>query len=319
MLLGIGIAPVFLCVIIVVALVPCRCISCCHSPLFLVIFLADSRCPAQVLDDQTFAALQSVMLFNNVEILHKLQRDPAFFPDLFKKLRTTAPKVAASQTNTPLLCFMYSAKLQFFNTLQTSEVCWNQLSTVVNAQPDKQQGFVILPVEHVLPLPARNQSVTTSFAGSPSAPADTSPAPSGSSGVHCQDICIAKGATNRQFGMYKIVQASFAFVPGCVITLQAEGWHDLVKFLQELCGLARHLQPTTRAELLGQLVSLGLFEVHTSNHVLLYGICQVELGLTRHVRSNRPTSCAATVMWPNHLNAVQQLVCCTASAEHQYW
>lgn len=50
---------------------------------------------AQVLDDQTFAALQSVMLFNNVEILHKLQRDPAFFPDLFKKLRTTAPKVAA--------------------------------------------------------------------------------------------------------------------------------------------------------------------------------------------------------------------------------
>lgn len=43
--------------------------------------------------------------------------------------------------------------------------------------------------------------------------------------------------------------------------LQAEGWNDLVKFLQELCGLARHLQPTTRAELLGQLVSLGLFEV----------------------------------------------------------
>ena len=42
---------------------------------------------------------------------------------------------------------------------------------------------------------------------------------------------------------------------------QAEGWNDLVKFLQELCGLARHLQPTTRAELLGQLVSLGLFEV----------------------------------------------------------
>jgi len=46
-----------------------------------------------VLDDQTFAALQSVMLFNNVEILCKLQRDPSFFPDLFKKLRTTPPKV----------------------------------------------------------------------------------------------------------------------------------------------------------------------------------------------------------------------------------
>ena len=43
--------------------------------------------------------------------------------------------------------------------------------------------------------------------------------------------------------------------------LQAEGWHDLVKFLQELCGLARHTQPSSRAELLAQLVSLGLFEV----------------------------------------------------------
>lgn len=55
----------------------------------------------QVLDDQTFAALQSVMLFNNVEILHKLQRDPAFFPDLFKKLRTTAPKVGACHLAPP--------------------------------------------------------------------------------------------------------------------------------------------------------------------------------------------------------------------------
>ena len=36
----------------------------------------------------------------------------------------------------------------------------------------------------------------------------------------------------------------------------------MVKFLQELCGLARHLQPATRNELLAQLVSLGLFEVH---------------------------------------------------------
>lgn len=47
----------------------------------------------QVLDDQTFAALQSVMLMNNVEILFKLQQDPNFFPDLFKKLKTTPPKV----------------------------------------------------------------------------------------------------------------------------------------------------------------------------------------------------------------------------------
>lgn len=37
----------------------------------------------------------------------------------------------------------------------------------------------------------------------------------------------------------------------------------MVKFLQELCGLARHLQPNGRAELLGQLVNLGLFEVQS--------------------------------------------------------
>ena len=48
---------------------------------------------SQVLDDQTFAALQSVMLMNNVEILFKLQQDPNFFPDLFKKLKTTPPIV----------------------------------------------------------------------------------------------------------------------------------------------------------------------------------------------------------------------------------
>lgn len=47
----------------------------------------------QVLDDQTFAALQSVMLMNNVEILYKLQQDPVFFPELFRKLKTTPPKV----------------------------------------------------------------------------------------------------------------------------------------------------------------------------------------------------------------------------------
>ncbi len=43
--------------------------------------------------------------------------------------------------------------------------------------------------------------------------------------------------------------------------MQAEGWNDLVKFLQELCGLARHTSPANRADLLGQLVNLGLFEV----------------------------------------------------------
>jgi len=46
--------------------------------------------------------------------------------------------------------------------------------------------------------------------------------------------------------------------------VQAEGWNDLVKFLQELCGLARHTSPANRADLLGQLVNLGLFEVQPS-------------------------------------------------------
>ena len=49
-----------------------------------------------------------------------------------------------------------------------------------------------------------------------------------------------------------------------MLTVQAEGWNDLVKFLQELCGLARHTSPANRADLLGQLVNLGLFEVQPS-------------------------------------------------------
>ena len=40
-----------------------------------------------------------------------------------------------------------------------------------------------------------------------------------------------------------------------------EGWEDQVAFLQELCGLAKHLQPGNRAALLGKLAHLGLFEV----------------------------------------------------------
>ena len=56
---------------------------------------------SQVLDDQTFAALQSVMLMNNVEILFKLQQDPNFFPDLFKKLRTTPPMVRDAEACMP--------------------------------------------------------------------------------------------------------------------------------------------------------------------------------------------------------------------------
>ena len=110
MSLGDDNASVLVSVIIVVAVVACWGDHHCHSPLLVVILFADIRCSAQVLDDQTFAALQSVMLFNNVEILHKLQRDPAFFPDLFKKLRTTAPKVEPNVNLTLPSCALYTVQ-----------------------------------------------------------------------------------------------------------------------------------------------------------------------------------------------------------------
>ncbi|KAL4418834.1 hypothetical protein ABPG77_004074 [Micractinium sp. CCAP 211/92] len=44
----------------------------------------------------------------------------------------------------------------------------------------------------------------------------------------------------------------------------SEEWRDLVAFLQELCGLAKHLQATQRNQLLLRLVGLGLFEVITT-------------------------------------------------------
>jgi hypothetical protein len=41
----------------------------------------------------------------------------------------------------------------------------------------------------------------------------------------------------------------------------AEAWEDQVAFLQELTGLAKHLQPSNRSQLLAKLAHLGLFEV----------------------------------------------------------
>lgn len=38
-------------------------------------------------------------------------------------------------------------------------------------------------------------------------------------------------------------------------------WVDLVRFLQELCGQAKHLQPSNRQQLLSRLTTLGLFDV----------------------------------------------------------
>jgi hypothetical protein len=41
----------------------------------------------------------------------------------------------------------------------------------------------------------------------------------------------------------------------------SQEWADLVAFLQELCGLTKHLQASQRNSLLLRLVGLGLFEV----------------------------------------------------------
>jgi protein phosphatase-4 regulatory subunit 3 len=40
-----------------------------------------------------------------------------------------------------------------------------------------------------------------------------------------------------------------------------DSWRDQVAFLQELCGLAKHLQAMHRMQLLNKLSGLGLFEV----------------------------------------------------------
>ena len=45
-------------------------------------------CCLQVLDDSTFATLSSLMLFNSVDILQGLLKDPRFFPELFRRLST---------------------------------------------------------------------------------------------------------------------------------------------------------------------------------------------------------------------------------------
>ena len=56
-----------------------------HST-FRLGYIKDAILP-RVLDDVTFAALHSMMLFNHIEILTDLQQDPAFFRDLFARLR----------------------------------------------------------------------------------------------------------------------------------------------------------------------------------------------------------------------------------------
>lgn len=55
------------------------------------------------------------------------------------------------------------------------------------------------------------------------------------------------------------------FLPDLFARLKAtgpgdDGWQDQVAFLQELTGLAKHLQQSHRQQLLSKLASLGLFE-----------------------------------------------------------
>lgn len=55
-------------------------------------------------------------------------------------------------------------------------------------------------------------------------------------------------------------------------------WHDLVAFLQEFCGLAKHLQPAHRQLLFNKLVTLGMFEVATK--ILQHSSPEVKLRAT---------------------------------------
>ena len=61
-------------------------------------------CCLQVLDDSTFATLSSLMLFNSVDILQGLLKDPRFFPELFRRLSTVKAgvRISSSQRNTRL-------------------------------------------------------------------------------------------------------------------------------------------------------------------------------------------------------------------------
>lgn len=61
------------------------------------------------------------------------------------------------------------------------------------------------------------------------------------------------------------LQNDARFLPDLFERLKAtgpgdEGWQDQVAFLQELTGLAKHLQQGHRQQLLSKLASMGLFE-----------------------------------------------------------
>jgi Component of IIS longevity pathway SMK-1 len=54
---------------------------------FRIAYIRDAVLP-RALDDASFAALHTTMIFNYMDILASLQQSPAFFQTLFEKLRT---------------------------------------------------------------------------------------------------------------------------------------------------------------------------------------------------------------------------------------
>lgn len=53
---------------------------------FRIAYIRDAVLP-RALDDATFAALHTTMIFNYIDILQSLQASPAFFSTLFRKLK----------------------------------------------------------------------------------------------------------------------------------------------------------------------------------------------------------------------------------------
>lgn len=54
---------------------------------FRIAYIRDAVLP-RALDDASFAALHTTMIFNYMDILASLQQSPSFFQTLFEKLRT---------------------------------------------------------------------------------------------------------------------------------------------------------------------------------------------------------------------------------------
>ena len=81
-------------------------------------------------------------------------------------------------------------------------------------------------------------------------------------------------------------------------------WGDLLGFLQEMCGLAKHLQPSSCSSLLGRLHQLGLFHVRcpprfpppwVCRSTLVHASCPPAAAFTKGCR--RQTAAQQQCMW----------------------